>query len=134
MSIRGHAGSNTLVDIVVFENEDDNVRGGAMVTGSVVSERIPASMHASKPIQAIIQQGIEYYPTWIISFRAAHVKDIKELDGFRVVGPSHHESLNDYFVIVARDPSTIPNNQSRAHVRFWIQRKRWATNANLVPG
>ena len=95
---------------------DDDIVGGAMITGSVVYSNVPARIESNPEEQVLLQQGLQTLRT----FNALIVPgslDVKERDELEVIAPSNHIYYAARFRIMGIQYSSMdtsnPNNYAR---------------------
>ncbi len=111
------AGYNTRVRIWRIDYADDDIVGGAVVTGTVVYPYVMARIEANAQEQLLMQQpGLETLRT----FNALIVPgtlDVRERDELEVTAPTHHSYYAVRFRIVGVQFSSMdkynPNNYMR---------------------
>lgn len=108
------AGVNVWFDVYRMESAEDDVVGGAQVTGTLIYERIPGRMKEQEPEQLVLQQGLEV--TKIFEILLVDKKpigmDIRERDEVEIVAPYNHHFLSDRFrAIGVRNSSLNPSNR-----------------------
>lgn len=107
---------NSRVRIWRIDWDDDDVVGGAMITGTVAHSDVFARIEANPEDQLLLQQGLETVRT----FNALIVPgslDVRERDELEVSAPSHHPYYGVRFRIVGVQYSSMdkynPNNYMR---------------------
>ena len=110
------AGYNCKVRLWRMENIDDDVVGGAVVSGTAAYSNIRARIEANPDEQLLLQQGLETIRT----FNALVVPgtlDIRERDELEVIAPSNHIYYATRFRIMGIQYSSMdtsnPNNYAR---------------------
>ena len=110
------AGMNCKVRLWRMENLDDDIVGGAVVSGTAAYSNIRARIEANPDEQLLLQQGLETTRT----FNALVVPgtlDIRERDELEVIAPSNHIYYSTRFRIMGVQYSSMdtsnPNNYAR---------------------
>ena len=110
------AGYNCKVRLWRMENLDDDIVGGAVVSGTAAYSNIRARIEANPDEQLLLQQGLETTRT----FNALVVPgtlDIRERDELEVIAPSNHIYYATRFRIMGVQYSSMdtsnPNNYAR---------------------
>ena len=83
------AGYNIRASIFRMNNDPDDVVGGAMITGSLVYEQVISRMQGAKPVQALLQQGLETERTFT-ALVIPGTLDIRERDEYEITEPFDH--------------------------------------------
>ena len=110
------AGLNTRVTIYRMDDADDDIVGGAVITGTVAHFNLRARIEANPEEQVLLQQGYQTERT----FNALIVPgtlDIRERDELEIIAPEYHPYHSDRFRIVGVQFSSMdkynPNNYMR---------------------
>lgn len=110
------AGMTSRVRIWRIDFDDDDIVGGAMITGSVAHSNVHARIESNPEDQLLLQQGLETVRT----FNALIVPgslDVRERDELEVTAPAHHPYYGVRFRIVGVQYSSMdrynPNNYMR---------------------
>lgn len=110
------AGMNARARIWRMNQEDDDVVGGSVITGTVQYENVYTRIEENPEEQIILQQGLQTTKT----FNALVVPgtlDIEERDELQIIAPTHHPYYADRFRIVGVQRSSMdvynPNNYTR---------------------
>ncbi|GAF73010.1 unnamed protein product [marine sediment metagenome] len=93
------AGMNSKVRIWRLSNEDDDVVGGAVLSGTVQYTNIFARMDAVPSEQLLVQQGLETTKTFTATLVPGNL-DIRERDELEITAPYDHVYLNNRFRII----------------------------------
>jgi hypothetical protein len=83
------AGYNIRASIFRQNNDLDDVVGGAMITGTLVYQDVISRMQGNKPVQALLQQGLETERTFT-ALVIPGTLDIRERDEYEVTEPFDH--------------------------------------------
>lgn len=94
------AGSNCRVDIYSIENDEDDLVGGAVVTGTMMYQNVLARFQSDREDQLILQQGLETVRTFTFTVFPASMH-IEERDEIEVIKPLDHTYYGDRFRIVS---------------------------------
>jgi len=110
------AGLNTRVRIWRLDDIDDDVVGGAVISGTVAHYNVRARIEANPEDQLLLQQGLETVRT----FNALIVPgtlDVRERDELEITRPTYHPYYASRFRIVGVQYSSMdgsnPNNYMR---------------------
>ena len=110
------AGMTSRVKIIRIDYDDDDVVGGAMITGSVAHVNVEARIESNPEEQVLLQQGLQTLRT----FNAIIVPgslDVRERDELEVTAPVHHPYYGVRFRITGVQYSSMdrynPNNYMR---------------------
>lgn len=96
------AGLNLKVDIYRMTEQTDDVVGGAVPTGTVVHQNVPASLSARTPSQILLEQGIEVNRLYDLVVQGQSL-DFLENYEVQVVWPTGHRHYRDRFVVMGVD-------------------------------
>ena len=122
------AGLNCRIDIYYIDFDDDDIVGGAMVTGSLQYQNVSALLQANPENQVLSQQGLETVRTYTVTAIPGHLI-VRERDEFEVSAPADHVYYGERFRITSvtytshnrRDPRNYLilgcNRSVRAHSR-----------------
>ena len=122
------AGLNCRIDIYYIDFQDDDVVGGAMVTGSLQYQNVAAHLQAEPENQILAQQGLETTRTFTATIVPGYLT-IRERDEFEVSAPTDHVYYGERFRITSvtytshnrRDPRNYLilgcNRSVRSHSR-----------------
>lgn len=88
-----------------MENEPDDAVGGAVITGTMIYDHYPVSMHGDAPSQLLLQQGYETVKTFS-AIVVPGTLDLRERDEMEVVAPADHVYFGKRFRIVSAVPSS----------------------------
>ena len=111
------AGMNTRVRIWRMFQEDDDVVGGSMLTGTVQFDNVLARIEANPEDQLLLQQGLETTKT----FNALVVPgtlDILERDELEITRPVYHPYYAVRFRIVGVQRSSMDNYNPNVYTRL----------------
>jgi len=93
------AGLNLLIDIWRITQADDDIVGGASITGTVSYHNVQARMNANEEQQLLLQQGLETMRTYNMTVIPGTL-DIKERDEVQIMRPRNHQYANLRFRVV----------------------------------
>jgi hypothetical protein len=115
------AGLNIRVDVWRIDTGDDDIVGGAVITGSLVYSDVACMMQPQDEEQLLLQQGIET----VRIFNANVVPgtlDIREKDQLEISKPQDHPDWSNRFrVITVSKPSHNPRDP-RNYLRLVLTR------------
>jgi len=110
------AGMTSRVRIWRIDFDDDDIVGGAVITGSVAHSNVHARIESNPEEQVLLQQGLQTLRT----FNALIVPgslDVRERDELEVTAPVHHPYYGVRFRITGVQYSSMdrynPNNYMR---------------------
>lgn len=115
------AGLNLKSRIWRIDWDDDDVVGGAMVTGSCVYTDVYTRMEPIPPSQLLLQQGLETEKT----FRALVAPSsliIYERDELEVTSPANHEYYGNRFRILAVSKTSVHPTNRRGYINLTLSR------------
>ena len=93
------AGINSKVRIWRLSNKDDDVVGGAMLSGTVQYANILCRMDAIPSEQLLLQQGLETTKMFTATLVPGNL-DIRERDELEIIAPYDHVYLGNRFRII----------------------------------
>ena len=93
------AGMNSKARIWRYSNEDDDVVGGAVLSGTVQYANILCRMDAIPSEQLLLQQGLETTKMFTATLVPGNL-DIRERDELEIIAPYDHIYLGDEFRII----------------------------------
>lgn len=111
------AGMNTVVRIHRINYADDDIVGGAVITGTVTHSNVHARIEANPEEQLLIQQpGLETTRTFDALIKPGSL-DVRERDELEIYKPTYHPYYGVRFRIVGVQYSSMdkynPNNYMR---------------------
>ena len=115
------AGLNTRVRIWRMFQDDDDIVGGSMLTGTVQFDNILARVEANPEDQLLLQQGLETVKT----FNALVVPgtlNIMERDELEITRPVYHPYYAVRFRIVGVQRSSMDNYNPNVYTRLSMTR------------
>lgn len=99
------AGLNIKIDIWTMGQDDDDVVGGAMITGTLAYQDVAARLTMRRPNQLLLQQGLETIKTADLLIQGRNIT-INERDEIEVVWPLDHDFYGNRFRIEGIQPSS----------------------------
>ena len=111
------AGMNTRVRIWRMFQEDDDIVGGSIITGSVQYDNLLARIEANPEDQLLLQQGLETTKT----FNALVIPgtlDILERDELEITKPVHHPYYAVRFRITSVQRSSMDSYNPNVYTRL----------------
>ena len=122
------AGLNLLVSVVRITDGPDDIIGGAMPSGTVQYENVPARISARRPTQVILEQGLAVREifTGILS-PGSLVIDIN--DQVRVTAPQHSPYYGLYFRVLGVQHSSMTDVRGYLIVNL---RRTDQSNSNIL--
>ena len=93
------AGTNSKARIWRYSNEDDDVVGGAVLSGTVQYANILCRMDVVPSEQLLLQQGLETTKMFTATLVPGNL-DIRERDELEIIAPYDHIYLGDEFRII----------------------------------
>lgn len=94
------AGSNCRINIWSISEDTDNVVGGAMTTGTVLYQNIPARFQSDQEDILLLQQGLETNKTFTFTLTPGYLV-VHERDELEICQPSDHAYYGDRFRAVS---------------------------------
>jgi hypothetical protein len=110
-------GMNTRVRIWRINYDDDDVVGGAMITGTVQHPNVHARIEANPEDQLLLQQGLETVRTFN-ALIVPNALDVRERDELEIFAPSHHPYYGVRFRIVGVQYSSMDRYNPNAYMRL----------------
>ena len=114
------AGNNIKVRIFRIDYSDDDIVGGAVVTGTSIGD-YPARLQANPEEQLILQQGLETERTFKINIVPGYL-DIRERDELEVIAPTDHVYYGKRFRIRGVSYSTMNKRDPRNYLMLTLTR------------
>ena len=114
-------GYNLKVNVIRMNNTDDDIVGGAVITGTTVLTDQPCAIGATRPTQQSLEQGLEVEAIYNLSIRQCGITLI-ERDLVEVVCPSNSPLYGLQFRIIGVQPDRLGRHQSATLSR--IRRSR----------
>lgn len=99
------AGLNIKVDVWRMTVNQDDVVGGAEVTGTVAYQDIAARLTLRRPSQMLLEQGLETEKIGDLLLQG-HDLTVYERDEIQIAWPLTHEFYGDRFRILGVQPSS----------------------------
>jgi len=109
------AGMNLKVNVWRMSTQDDDVVGGASISGSVIYSNVAARMEAEEPEQVLLQQGYQTLRTFGMTIMPGTLA-IKERDEIEITAPYNHQFLNDRFRVVGIRYSSMNPSDRRNYL------------------
>ena len=100
---------------------DDEI-GGAVPTGTIIYDDVPARIEPVRPDYVLIQQGIETTNLYTCVCRPANLA-IKEYDEAEVVFPLNHNLINKRLLVRNIQDTSIHPSDSRGYLVLTLERK-----------
>ena len=119
------AGTNLLCSIYRYTESDDDIVGGAVVTGTAVYDNIPIRIEEQPVQQLLLQQGLETVKT----FDAIVVPGtlvIKERDEIEVTFPVEDVRYGKRYRIINSRPSSMNTRDPRSYISLTLVRSERA--------
>lgn len=104
--------SKVFLKVYAILDDDPDLAGGAMLTGSYVGD-IAGRMHQISPSTLLQQQGVEIRELFSISVGGYPSIPIKEYDQLEVVGPFDNDFVGLRLKINSVTRSSVPKSDSR---------------------
>ena len=107
-----------------IDYDDDDVVGGAMITGSVAYSNVPARIEANPQEQLLMQQqGLETVRTFNALIVIPGSPDVQERYEFEVTAPVHHSYYGVRFRIVGVQYSSMDRYNPNNYIRLSMTRE-----------
>jgi len=116
------AGFNVLVDITTFSYLEDDTVGGAVPTGTVLVERVPARFEALPQTLALLEQGLESPLFYKITLSYAG-RRILENDAITIRAPQTHRFFGKDFRVVSVNLPSFMADDPRNYLVLLCRRK-----------
>lgn len=115
------AGSNCRVNIYRITWDDDDIVGGAIITGSLQYHNRPAFLQANEEEQIILQQGLETDRTFTLTIVPGTLS-INERDEVQVIAPYDFPYYNNRFRIRGIRYSSHTPRDPRSYIILQLSR------------
>lgn len=115
------AGSNCRIDIYRIENDEDDVVGGAVLTGTLQYQNVHARFQSDREDMLILQQGLETVRTFTFTVFPASM-DIYERDEVEVIQPTDHKYYGKRFRIMSVRYSDFNQRDPRNYIMLHATR------------
>ena len=101
---------------------DDDIVGGAMITGSVVYSNVPARIESNPEEQVLLQQGLQTLRTFNALIVIPGSPDVQERYEFEVTTPVHHPYYSVRFRITGIQYSSMDRYNPNNYIRLSMTR------------
>ena len=126
------AGNNIKVRIFRINYVNDDIVGGAVVTGTVIGD-YPARLQANPEEQLLLQQGLETERTFKINIVPGYL-DIRERDELMVIAPTDHVYYGKWFRVRGVSYSSLNKRDPRNYMMLTVSRSvRSHTTLESIP-
>jgi len=122
------AGLNTRVRIWRMDDIDDDIVGGARISGTVAYDYVRARIEANKEEQILLQQGLENPNKTYNALIVPGNLDIRERDELEVMKPVDHIYYGKRFRIVGIQFSSMDGSNPNNYTRLALTRSERAHN------
>lgn len=119
------AGYRERANIYRINFGDDDIVGGAMVTGTLQYANVMTEMSQQIPSQMLLQQGLETQMTWTATVIPGTM-DIRERDEYEPIAPFNHPYYGLRFRIVGVWKSTNLPYDPKNYMVLSLMRSRVA--------
>lgn len=124
------AGNNIKIRIFRINYANDDIVGGAVVTGTVVGD-YPARLQANPVEQILEQQGLETDRTFKLNIVPGYL-DIRERDELTVIAPTDHIYYNKWFRVRGVSYSSLNKRDPRNYMMLTVSRSVRAHSDLLI--
>ena len=109
------AGSNCKIDIYRINYADDDIVGGAVITGTLQYQNVYARFQSDREDMVILQQGLETLRTFTFTVFPASM-NIYERDEIEVIQPIDHTYYGKRFRIMSVRYSDFNQRDPRNYI------------------
>ena len=124
------AGLNVRIDVYRIDEDDDDVHGGAVVTGTILYEDVSARLQALKPSDLLLQQGIEVDSLFRLMARCSD-RPYREYDEVQIVWPTQHKYYGERFRIIKVQEDSLHPFDRRSFVEFTLSKMKYSRSDDL---
>lgn len=114
------AGNNIQIQIFRINYSDDDVVGGANITGTFIG-KYPARLQATPQEQLLLQQGLETERTFKVNLVPGYL-DIRERDELEICAPTDHVYYGQRFRIRGVSYSSMNKRDPRNYMQLTLTR------------
>lgn len=115
------AGLNVRFNVWRILTSDDDIVGGAMISGSLVYEGVPGRFQKLNATQVFVEQGLETERVFTCHLVPGTL-DIKERDELQLVQPTDHPMCGHRFRVVDFSPSDHNRRDPRSYINIQMTR------------
>lgn len=119
------AGLNVFMRVWHLTNDDDDVIGGAMITGTLIYENIPATITETAGSIVMAQQGYEVPSTFTVYAKMPQGV-IQELDELELTYPVTHPLYHKRLRVIRIHLKSIGTGSRRNFVHMTVTRSDYA--------
>lgn len=112
-------------NIWAINYQDDDVSGGAVITGTVVHENVACRVQSQPTLQALKQQGLETDTPYTVLCVPVTLS-VEERYEFELVQPSDHPFAGKRYRILDVHPADFAPADRRNYMLFSLQRSEKA--------
>lgn len=109
------SGNNCRINIWSISEDTDNVVGGAMITGTVLYQNIPARFQSDREDILLFQQGLETNKTFTFTITPGYLV-VHERDELEICQPIDHTYYGDRFRAVSVRHSDFNHRDPRNYL------------------
>jgi len=117
------AGLNIKVNVWRMVQQTDDEIGGAMLSGTLVFNNLPARIETNRPSVLLLDQGLDVDESFQMIF---HPCAVRERDEIEVSWPSQHRFYQKRMRVVALQNTSMNPLDSRDYMSVTLRRKDYA--------
>lgn len=115
------AGCNTKVRIWRITTPDDDSSGGALISGTILYENVPARIQQQPEQMLLLQQGLETLKVFTANVYPGTL-DIRERDELEVTFPANYQIYGQRMRITNARPADFAPNDRRNYMLLTMTR------------
>jgi hypothetical protein len=124
-------GMNIRIRVWKVTNEPDDRIGGAVLSGTIIHDNVPARFEETKQEMLLLQQGYEV--SQIFSCITHAVSPMyKEKDEVEVIFPENHPFYHEFLQVKGIQFTSLHPSDSRSVVMLTLKRKDYAHSTNVI--
>ena len=125
------AGLNLLGCVWRYYYPQDDSVGGAVPSGTLLYQEVPARISSQKPLSALLQQGVETISTYSALIWPATL-EVSENDQFEVTQPVTSPYFGMKFVILSVQHTSSHPQNSQGYLILSMRKKSEARSAQSI--
>lgn len=115
------AGCNVKVNIWRITTPDDDISGGALISGSVIYSNYPARIQQQPEQMLLLQQGLETMKVFTVTMYPGTL-DIRERDELEVVLPTNYQIYGQRMRIINSRHADFAPSDPRNYMMLTVTR------------
>lgn len=125
-------GLNIKIRVWRVSNQPDDAIGGALLSGTILHDYVPARLDPIKPEMVLLQQGYEIDSVFNCMTHRLNPM-VKEKDEIEVIFPDYHPFYHELLQIRGIQFSSLNPYDSRDFILMTVKRKNYAhTTTEIV--